>query len=797
MNDRPITVLLGRLDDVRRSGAGKWLARCPAHNDENPSLSLREGNDGRVLLKCHAGCSLDAVLAALGLRKRDLFPSRSKSDRRGGTNRETGTRPTRPAARAQSFASQEELIAEVARRVGGKHVQTWSYHDASGNDVFRVARFDLAGGTKTLRPFYLRPGGPSCLGSGICFPERWVLSDPPGPLPLYRLPALAAPGTVFVLEGEKCAELAAGLQLLATTSAHGSQAVAKTDWTPLCGRDVVVLPDADATGHKYATDVAAQLTALKPPASVRIVHLPGLADGEDIEEFIAARREQPPEAIRAEIERLAGEAKTVTPPPPRANAKMAIRPAPGADSPVRKKADSDRTNFQHADAFIKEHFSHKDGFRAGYWRNQLYEWRDNRYQPLDTDYFLRVVLKWLDSRTDEASPGRAKAVATCIESRLLLPVESEEPAWLGAPELVPLDPTNWIVVKNGILDIGPLAEGHPPVLHPHTPLWFCTTSLPYWYDAEAKCPTWCEFLHDAFDGDDERVQALGEFFGLALTCDTKYQKVLLLVGPPRSGKGTALRALRALVGEHSCASPRLSLLGETFGLQGLLGKTLAICPDAHLGRGDKAVGVLETLKSISGEDAIEVNRKYLPQISIRLHTRFAIAVNELPRFDDSSNALLARLLIIPFNRSFVGKENRNLEARLMSEQSGILNWAIAGLCRLRRQGRFTEPSASADIAEDFRRFSSPITAFLDDCCVTEPNAVVDRDQLYTVWRQWCQANGFEPGTKGRFGSRLRAAVPGLGRRQPRESGAKRGNLYAGVGLRMAAVEGTGGTGGTA
>lgn len=69
---------------ARRSGRG-WIARCPAHEDRSPSLSISEGHDGRVLLHCFAGCSTESVLAAIGLSMRDLFPgprtwtSKSKS----------------------------------------------------------------------------------------------------------------------------------------------------------------------------------------------------------------------------------------------------------------------------------------------------------------------------------------------------------------------------------------------------------------------------------------------------------------------------------------------------------------------------------------------------------------------------------------------------------------------------------------------------------------------------------------------------------------------------------------------
>lgn len=58
---------------AQRTGAGRWKAHCPAHNDRSPSLSIRLGDDGRVLVLCRAGCSLDSILAALKLARRDLF----------------------------------------------------------------------------------------------------------------------------------------------------------------------------------------------------------------------------------------------------------------------------------------------------------------------------------------------------------------------------------------------------------------------------------------------------------------------------------------------------------------------------------------------------------------------------------------------------------------------------------------------------------------------------------------------------------------------------------------------------
>jgi len=74
--------LLSRLRGVRRTGADRWIARCPAHDDRTPSLSIRELDDGRVLLHCFAGCAAADVLAAVGLEMDALFPERPIGDRR-------------------------------------------------------------------------------------------------------------------------------------------------------------------------------------------------------------------------------------------------------------------------------------------------------------------------------------------------------------------------------------------------------------------------------------------------------------------------------------------------------------------------------------------------------------------------------------------------------------------------------------------------------------------------------------------------------------------------------------------
>lgn len=121
---RPLERVLERLEGVQRCGDG-YLARCPAHDDATPSLSVGEGADGRVLLRCHAGvgCELRAIAAGLELRVRDLFPAGAVNDlprRSAQSARPSGRRPSAAPAARHGVDDVVEKILRVARRDPGR-----------------------------------------------------------------------------------------------------------------------------------------------------------------------------------------------------------------------------------------------------------------------------------------------------------------------------------------------------------------------------------------------------------------------------------------------------------------------------------------------------------------------------------------------------------------------------------------------------------------------------------------------------------------------------------------------------
>jgi hypothetical protein len=210
---------------------------------------------------------VDAIVGALGLRLEDLFPPK----------------PNGPAAKPKtsgkrSWRTLEAAVDAIARTIEPKVIGTWKpwiYPGTDGKPIMAVARYDLPG-DKTFRPFHPLPDG------------SWAVGDPPGPLPLYRLPeVMRHSGAVFVVEGEKCAFALKSARAVGTTSAHGSESPHKTDWTPVGGKPVVILPDHDGPGEGYSASVLRILKDLNPrPLWVKVVRLPGLAHGEDVADWI-------------------------------------------------------------------------------------------------------------------------------------------------------------------------------------------------------------------------------------------------------------------------------------------------------------------------------------------------------------------------------------------------------------------------------------------------------------------------------------------------------------------------------
>jgi putative DNA primase/helicase len=241
-----------------RGRGSSWT--CPAHDDRRPSLSVREGADGRLLLKCHRGCSLEEILAALGLVERDLFPDGEREDHR-------------------------------------REVATYDYTDEDGNLLFQVVRY---------HPKAFRQRRPDGRGG-------WIWNLDGVRRVLYRLPKVVranrASETIYVVEGEKDVHALEAAGAVATTNPGGAGKWRSEYSEVLRGAHVVVVADRDDAGRRHAHEVARSVGSVA--ASVRVVEptkgkdaSDHLAAGGTLEELVPLP-EQPSERLLSAAQLLA------------------------------------------------------------------------------------------------------------------------------------------------------------------------------------------------------------------------------------------------------------------------------------------------------------------------------------------------------------------------------------------------------------------------------------------------------------------------------------------------------------
>jgi len=319
-----------------------------------------------------------------------------------------------------------------------------------------------------------------------------------------------------------------------------------------------------------------------------------------------------------------------------------------------------------------------------------------------------------------------------------------------------LNPHNLISCCNGIVDI---TTGKK---YPATATFFTLTALPLDYDPSAPVPRkWLRFLLQVMKGRKPLIRTLQETIGYVLSDDTSMQALFFYWGQPRSGKGTILRVMTKLNGPLNTHHPSIHTLAGRFGLEGCVGKSLIQITDMDCDDPKALSTAASKINAISGQDNMAVERKGIGDWNGVLPGRIVMAGNNLPNFGSHAAATAARLLIFPFEVSFLGCEDRALTDKLTGELAGILNWAIVGLRRLRARGRFEEHQEMAAAKKRMLYAGDPLRAFIDERAIVVPDAKVHKAVLYSSYQSYCTAVGAHPLPLHKFGERLPQAFPSI------------------------------------
>jgi len=375
-----------------------------------------------------------------------------------------------------------------------------------------------------------------------------------------------------------------------------------------------------------------------------------------------------------------------------------------------------------------------------YSRGSWWTWTGTVWEPVheiaQRYEFWRLMEEFEQKDGQSPSLGKVTAVQDYVRSRLFVP-EAEMDAY---PSLVNL--------QNGIYN---LEDGN---LYPHNPDYRLTTILPFQYDPTAKADLWQMYLMTTFvkprtrEHDRELAEFVQEAIGYSLTTDISQHVTFWCLGEGANGKGVLFHVLEELAGTASMALNVGLLRREQYQLAMLAGKRIALCSEAGA-TGNLVEDAL--VKSLVAGDTMNVRQVYKEGFELRSTAKLWWSMNELPSVADTSEGFWRRVRVIPFNRTFSDNERiLDLKDKLDLELSGIFNWAMDGLRRLRQRGHFVEPLQVQVATAQYRKESNPVALFVEEMCQAGPGLEAQSSVLYGAYRDWCLENTFRPHSSKNF-----------------------------------------------
>lgn len=382
------------------------------------------------------------------------------------------------------------------------------------------------------------------------------------------------------------------------------------------------------------------------------------------------------------------------------------------------------------------------------WNGDFYNWRGNWWEVYDPEELLTVVRLELEhvayvSTKGELMPWRpntrkSKEVVEALGavSRVQVQVNNGR-AWITEPtcDAAAID---LLPVKNGLLNL------RTRELVPATPALFATWGTPYEYDPEAKAEHWLEFVGKVYEP--LTAKALQEWFGYLLSGETSMQKMFWLWGSPGSGKGTTHRILERLLGSDSANTTVGAEIGDLrteFGAMHWPGKSLVTFTDSASGLYAGGQG-LARLKSFTGGDRVSINRKNSGYWQGVPSFRLMFLSNEPPAWSGDAKPMVRRLVVGRTTGERV-EGDRDLETVFVGELSGVLNWALEGLKRLRETGEFSEPETQAEDLETMAHSGLTVFEFFNECFVDakEPDSTSTYTikEVYSRFKRWWEDEG--------------------------------------------------------
>jgi P4 family phage/plasmid primase-like protien len=388
--------------------------------------------------------------------------------------------------------------------------------------------------------------------------------------------------------------------------------------------------------------------------------------------------------------------------------------------------------------------------------DDFYAWNDGCYHRVKDNVIKAEVAEYLHNQGLPVTTHSIASIVLCLISITNVGLDITLNSWLDGVKGARVFP-----LKNGNVSFTDIdIETNRPRLLPHTPWYFTLSKADYDYDPKAECPFFEAFLHD-MSCNMKYVSLLQQWAGYLFTPDLRQQKFLLCCGEGANGKSVFFDVIKSLVGEHNISelslcsfSPKVS----QFALHSTLGKMVNMSTESTHFIEEEGENVL---KSYVAGDTMHFNRKFREPISAKPTAKIMIATNQLPRFNDRTQAIWRRILLVPFPKVIEDEQQiKDLADQLKRELPGIFNWALDGLDKLNKAGRFIEPQENKELLEEYRRDSDPARAFLLENYIFSPNGQGQPCiKLYEEYVQYCNMNNCLPMRNTQFGQHVKRIFP--------------------------------------
>ena len=321
-----------------------------------------------------------------------------------------------------------------------------------------------------------------------------------------------------------------------------------------------------------------------------------------------------------------------------------------------------------------------------------------------------------------------------------------------------------INLANGMLNLETLD------LLPHNKSYMSTVQVPIKYDPEAECPRWMQFLQEIFPDDPSKADTLKDFAGYCFIPEIFIDKCLFLIGSGANGKSVFINTLIKIIGEENTSNLELTQLPDKFQIGRLKDKLLNVSSEVS-NRVEIQSGIFKQV--VSGE-WIEADRKFKEPFSFRPFAKHIFAMNEPPILPDRTYAIERRVTVINFRERFNGKrEDKHLEAKLEKELSGIFNWVLEGLLKVKKTSEIRE---SDNIEQERKRFMedlNPVLNFVTERCELKPSIMTGKADLYKSYKEFCKDEaGVKPLSRMKFFRQLLNDFPWLEEIRPYSSGSR-------------------------